>query len=165
MSAWDTDRLSITSLAVGDECAVLRLSGELDHGSEKFYLDRIGAALSAGYRYLVLDVTALVFCDSRGLNCLLALRWLLHRRDGMLLLACVGRRLAHLLAVTGSTEVLPDYASVSQALATLPAEHRPVWPPPAGHHPDLPLHSPESVESSWQRGANPHLPPTGPEPR
>ncbi|MDJ1131190.1 STAS domain-containing protein [Streptomyces iconiensis] len=159
MGSWDSDRLVITSLAAGHESAVLRLSGELDHGSEMLYLDRIGAAVSAGYRYLVLDVTALVFCDSRGLNCLLALRWLLHRRDGMLLLACAGRHLAALLAVTGSTEALPVHLSVSQALATLPAEHRPAWPPADGTRPLLPLRSSESLESSWQQDKNPHLPP------
>lgn len=158
MGSWDSDRLAITSLAAGDACAVLRLSGELDHGSEKFYLDRIGATVSAGYRFLVLDVTALVFCDSRGLNCLLALRWLLHRRDGKLLLACAGRHLAALLAMTGSTEVLPVHQSVSHALAALPAAHRPVWPPADGSLPPLPLHNHESVEASWEQDENPHLP-------
>ena len=159
MSTWDADRLSITSLAVRDECAVLRLSGELDHGSEEFYLDRIGSVVVAGYRYLILDVTALVFCDSRGLNCLLALRWLLRRREGRLLLACVGRHMAGLLALTGSTGVLPVYASVSEALQALPDEQRPVWPPVGGQLPRIPDSPRVTLEKSWLQDDNPHLPP------
>lgn len=127
----DTGRLTIVSLASCEESAVLRVSGELDHVSEPFYLERVGAVVAAGYRNLVLDVTALVFCDSRGLNCLLALRWLLHQKEGSLLLACAGRHLTDLVALTGSNDVLPTFATVSQALAALPPEHRPVWPPVA----------------------------------
>lgn len=158
MRSRESDRLAITPLTVKDDCAVLRFSGELDRGSEEFYLDRIGAVVATGYRHLVLDVTALVFCDSRGLNCLLALRWLLHRRDGSLLLACVGRRLAAVLALTGSTEVLPVFSSVSDALRSLPADQRPEWPPADSIDPGIPLHSPEPLETSWQQDANPHLP-------
>nr|WP_243275119.1 STAS domain-containing protein [Streptomyces albus] len=150
--------MAITPLTVKDECAVIRFSGELDRATEQLYLDRIGAVVATGYRHLVLDVTALVFCDSRGLNCLLALRWLLHRREGSLLLACVGRRLAAVLALTGSTEVLPVYSSVSEALRTLPADQRPEWPPTGNVETDIPLHSPEPLETSWQQDVNPHLP-------
>ncbi|MGK4905070.1 STAS domain-containing protein [Streptomyces albus] len=159
MRSRENDRLTITPITVKDECAVIRFSGELDRASEEFYLDRIGAVVATGYRHLVLDVTALVFCDSRGLNCLLALRWLLHRREGSLLLACVGRRLAAVLALTGSTEVLPVFSSVSEALRTLPPEQRPEWPPTGSVETGIPLHSPEPLETSWQRDTNPHLPP------
>ncbi|MEW2455022.1 STAS domain-containing protein [Streptomyces albus] len=159
MRSRENDRLTITPITVKDECAVIRFSGELDRASEEFYLDRIGAVVATGYRHLVLDVTALVFCDSRGLNCLLALRWLLHRREGSLLLACVGRRLAAVLALTGSTEVLPVFSSVSEALRSLPPEQRPEWPPTGSVETGIPLHSPEPLETSWQRDTNPHLPP------
>ena len=158
MRSRENDRLAITPLTVKDECAVLRFSGELDRASEEFYLDRIGAVVATGYRHLVLDVTALVFCDSRGLNCLLALRWLLQRREGSLLLACVGRRLAAVLALTGSTEILPVFSSVSEALRSLHADQRPDWPPTEFAELDIPLHSPEPLETSWQQDANPHLP-------
>src|SRR4051812_32552304 len=80
-------RLSVTELARCEHCAVLRVSGELDQNCEQFFLRAIGTRVLSGHRHLVLDVTALTFCDSRGLNCLLAARWLLQRREGMLLLA------------------------------------------------------------------------------
>lgn len=131
-----THRLIIHELARCEECAVLRVSGELDQSGEKFFLRTLGASVMAGHRHLVLDVTALVFCDSRGLNCLLGVRWLLRRREGQLLLAGAGRHLAELLAVTGSTEFFPRYLTVGQALLSLPPAHRPTWPPTPSPHAD-----------------------------
>ncbi|WP_199547153.1 STAS domain-containing protein [Streptomyces sp. N35] len=121
--------LTITELAWGEDSAVLRVSGELDHSGEDFFLRTLGSVIESGRQHVVLDVTALVFCDSRGLNCLLAISWLLQRRQGVLLLAGVGRRLALLLAGTGSAEMLPMHPSVGRALETLPPRHRPPWPP------------------------------------
>ncbi|MEU6679956.1 STAS domain-containing protein [Streptomyces sp. NPDC046853] len=125
----ETHRLTITELASCSDSAVLRVSGELDQSCEEFFLRTLGASVEAGHRHLVLDVTALMFCDSRGLNCLLAVRWLLERREGKLLLAGAGRRLTEMLTLTGSTELLPAHRTVGQALQTLPADQRPQWPP------------------------------------
>ncbi|APY89491.1 anti-sigma factor antagonist [Streptomyces alfalfae] len=122
-------RLSITQLASCDDCAVLRITGELDRGGEELFMGTLGACVDAGHRHLVLDATALSFCDSRGLNCLLAMRWLLQRRGGKLLLAGAGRRLTELLARTGSAELIPSHRTVGLALGELPESHRPVWPP------------------------------------
>ncbi|MFF1378377.1 STAS domain-containing protein [Streptomyces sp. NPDC058308] len=123
-------RLSITALARSDVCAVLRLTGELDQASEKFFMDTVAKVVDASHRHIILDVTALTFCDSRGLNCLLALHWLLRRRSGDLMLAGVGRRLATLLEHSGSTTLFSAHTSVGQALRSLPESARPHWPPP-----------------------------------
>ncbi|MFH8462977.1 STAS domain-containing protein [Streptomyces sp. NPDC017991] len=124
-----THRLTITQITDCEHCAVLRVSGELDQSCEEYFLGTLAAIVDAGRRHLVLDVTALVFCDSRGLNCLLAIRWLLKRLDGKLFLAGAGRRLSELLVLTGSTELLPVRRTVGLALLELPEAHRPVWPP------------------------------------
>ncbi|MBQ0851445.1 MULTISPECIES: STAS domain-containing protein [Streptomyces] len=124
-----THRLTITQITEGEHCAVLRISGELDQSCEEYFLGTLAAIVDAGRRHLVLDVTALVFCDSRGLNCLLAIRWLLKRLDGKLILAGAGRRLSELLVQTGSTELLPVRRTVGLALLELPEAHRPTWPP------------------------------------
>ncbi|MFF5480916.1 STAS domain-containing protein [Streptomyces sp. NPDC012935] len=146
-----THRLTITELADCDGCAVLRVTGELDQACEEFFLRALGPLLGAGHRYLVLDVTALVFCDSRGLNCLLAIRWLLERRHGKLLLAGAGRRLTELLAQTGSTELLPVRPTVLQALKDLPAAYRPAWPP-APHIGKGAIRDPWQPKPDSQRG-------------
>ncbi|GGS08733.1 hypothetical protein GCM10010252_54860 [Streptomyces aureoverticillatus] len=127
-------RLTIAEVASSEACAVLRVSGELDQSCEALFLGTLGACVDAGHRHLVLDVTALVFCDSRGLNCLLAMRWLLERREGKLLLAGAGRHLSELLAYTGSSELLPVRRTVGQALLDLPLPERPAWPPGSSSH-------------------------------
>ncbi|MFJ9176524.1 STAS domain-containing protein [Streptomyces sp. NPDC102360] len=143
-------RLSVTDLARCEHCAVLRVSGELDQNCEQFFLRAIGTRVLSGHRHLVLDVTALTFCDSRGLNCLLAARWLLQRREGLLLLAGPGRRLSDLLIQTGSDELLPCHSTVRGALEALPPHHRPVWPPPA-HDDEAATAPPAACAADWDR--------------
>lgn len=147
-------RLTITEVVGCDDCAVLRVSGELDQSCEGFFMGTLGASVDAGHRHLVLDVTALLFCDSRGLNCLLAIQWLLERRSGKLLLAGAGRRLTELLAQTGSAELLPVRPTVGQALLELPEAHRPTWPP-----------EPHREETGGDRNPSPPLPPASPRQR
>ncbi|RSO40172.1 anti-sigma factor antagonist [Streptomyces sp. WAC 06725] len=125
-------RLTITTVVDAQECAVLRVAGELDVHAERQFLDESGAVIAAGHRFLVLDLTALRFCDSRGLNCLLALDWLCRRMNGRLLLASLGVRVLHVLLVTRAVEALACFPTVGHALAAVPAEVRPVWPPGGG---------------------------------
>ncbi|KOG66200.1 anti-anti-sigma factor [Streptomyces griseoflavus] len=125
-------RLTITTVVDAQECAVLRVAGELDVHAERQFLDESGAVIAAGHRFLVLDLTALRFCDSRGLNCLLALEWLCRRMNGRLLLASLGVRVLHVLLVTRAVEALACFPTVGHALAAVPAEVRPAWPPGGG---------------------------------
>ncbi|MFB1042606.1 STAS domain-containing protein [Streptomyces chrestomyceticus] len=121
--------LTITTVVDAEECAVLRVAGELDVHAERQFLDESGAVIAAGHRFLVLDLTALRFCDSRGLNCLLALEWLCRRMNGRLLLASLGVRVLHVLLVTRAVDALACFPTVGHALAAVPEEIRPSWPP------------------------------------
>ncbi|MFF3273336.1 STAS domain-containing protein [Streptomyces chrestomyceticus] len=121
--------LTITTVVDAEECAVLRVAGELDVHAERQFLDESGAVIAAGHRFLVLDLTALRFCDSRGLNCLLALEWLCRRMNGRLLLASLGVRVLHVLLVTRAVDALSCFPTVGHALAAVPEEIRPSWPP------------------------------------
>jgi anti-anti-sigma factor len=125
--------LAVTAVVQEDECAVLRVSGELDLRTEQTFLDEARAVVSAGHRFLVLDLTALSFCDSRGLSCLLALEWLCRRLEGRLLLASLGVRMLRLLVGTQSLGVFSCFPTVRHALAAVPDGSRPAWPPhPSG---------------------------------
>lgn len=132
--------LAVTALVQADECAVLRVTGELDLRTEQAFLAEARSVVSAGHRFLVLDLTALRFCDSRGLSCLLALEWLCRRLEGRLLLASLGMRMLRLLVGTQSLGVFSCYPTVGHALAAVPQASRPVWPPePEGpQHPGAP---------------------------
>ncbi|MFI8997709.1 STAS domain-containing protein [Streptomyces sp. NPDC053542] len=126
------DGLEMTALASCEAGTVLRISGELDHCTEQLFRASIGTFLDRGHRHVVLDCATLSFCDSRGLNCLLSLQWLLERRQGRLLLARVRHNVTRVLHLTGSGDLLRTYPTVAQALAALPAEERPRWSAGAG---------------------------------
>jgi len=121
--------LAVTAIVQADECAVLRVSGELDLRTEQAFLAEAREVVSAGHRFLVLDLTALRFCDSRGLSCLLALEWLCRRLEGRLLLASLGVRMLRLLVGTQSLGVFSCYPTVGHALTAVPDASRPAWPP------------------------------------
>ncbi|UZJ32455.1 STAS domain-containing protein [Streptomyces endophytica] len=127
--------LAVTSVVEAEECAVLRVSGELDLRTEQAFLAEARSVVSAGHRFLVLDLTALRFCDSRGLSCLLALEWLCRRLEGRLLLASLGVRMLRLLVGTQSLGVFSCYPTVGHALAAVPDGARPAWPPPSTTRP------------------------------
>lgn len=131
-------RLNLTLLAATDGCALLRAAGELDVHTEQRFLADAGEIVDNGHLYLVLDLTALTFCDSRGLNCLLALDWLCRRLDGRLILASLGNRLHQLLEQTKVSDRFLVRPTVGAALESVPAEHRPQWPPA----PDAPAQQP-----------------------
>jgi anti-sigma B factor antagonist len=124
-------RLNLTLLVATDGCALLRAAGELDVHTEQRFLADAGELVDSGHLYLVLDLTALTFCDSRGLNCLLALDWLCRRLDGRLILASLGNRLLQLLEQTKVRDRFLVVPTVGAALDAVPAEHRPAWPPVA----------------------------------
>ncbi|MEV6565004.1 STAS domain-containing protein [Streptomyces kronopolitis] len=121
--------LAVTAIVQAEECAVLRVSGELDLRTEQAFLAEARSVVSAGHRFLVLDLTALRFCDSRGLSCLLALEWLCRRLEGRLLLASLGVRMLRLLVGTQSLNVFSCYPTVGHALTAVPDASRPAWPP------------------------------------
>ncbi|MEU7176850.1 STAS domain-containing protein [Streptomyces celluloflavus] len=125
----ETRPLAVTAIVREEECAVLRVSGELDLRTEQAFLAEARSLVSAGHRFLVLDLTALRFCDSRGLSCLLALEWLCRRLAGRLLLASLGGRMLRLLAGTQSIGVFSCFPTVGHALAAVPDGSRPSWPP------------------------------------
>ncbi|MFE3329418.1 STAS domain-containing protein [Streptomyces sp. NPDC059176] len=125
----DDDRITVTNLLLDGGFAVLRVSGELDMETEQDLLIHAGRLIGGGHRHLVLDLTALTFCDSRGLNCLLSLNRLCLRMEGRLLLAGVGSRVMRLLTVSGAHQVVACFPTVGHALDAAPATDRPPWPP------------------------------------
>lgn len=73
----------INLLASSSTTAVIRISGELDHESERrWFRAAFGVCIQTDHRYAALDCAALSFCDSHRLNCLLGLQWLPARLDG-----------------------------------------------------------------------------------
>ena len=109
--------LVVESRRVGS-AAVVSLSGELDLDSVPLLNEHLDAALgSSGARLVVVDCAGLAFCDSTGLNALLAAR-LRAERDGPLFrLAALPRSTERMFDITGASNVFERYPDLDQALA------------------------------------------------
>ncbi|MEU1488077.1 STAS domain-containing protein [Streptomyces sp. NPDC005752] len=96
---------------------VLEIAGDLEYATApqlRRVLDDL--TLTAG-QLLVLDLTAMDFCDSSGITTLLAARNLVTERNAALALAGVPPNTRRVLGVVGLDRVFTIHQDVSQATA------------------------------------------------
>ncbi|MFJ9775719.1 STAS domain-containing protein [Kitasatospora sp. NPDC101157] len=108
------DRPAPSKLAAG--AVVCRLEGDLDldtAGTARVLLDE---GLASAARVLVVDLAAVAFCDSSGLNLLLRTRLTAEGAGKVVRLAAPPDQLMRLLDLTGASGVFPLYATVADAL-------------------------------------------------
>lgn len=84
--------------------ARVHVSGELDMATEDDVVDGLAAAMVSLGPRLTVDVSAVTFCDGRGLAALRRAADLAEDAGGAITLRGASHRLAFLLAVTGETE-------------------------------------------------------------
>jgi anti-anti-sigma factor len=97
---------------------VLALAGELDHDSAPLLSDFLSTALGRPeVSAVVVDCAGLSFCDSTGLNTLLAARLQAQETGTRLRLAALPRVAERVFEITGATAVFDLYPDVDQALA------------------------------------------------
>jgi anti-sigma B factor antagonist len=77
------------------------------------------AMLNAGqlHRVMVIDMSQTRFCDSAGLHALLSARKRASDQDGKLVLVLSGAAVLRLLALTGADRLIPNFATLDEALA------------------------------------------------
>ncbi|GGO09101.1 hypothetical protein GCM10010116_18430 [Microbispora rosea subsp. aerata] len=106
----------ITS-AVHGAAVVVRVEGDLDTGTVHLFHDGLRRAWeSPGVRAVVIDVSALVFCDSRGLSELITVLQRGQALDVRVMLSGVQGVLRRVLTITGLRNVFEQYETVSEAL-------------------------------------------------
>ncbi|WP_042391032.1 STAS domain-containing protein [Streptacidiphilus melanogenes] len=113
----DPQRLTI---AVTDDPrgTVVHVAGELDHDTTAQLQTTLEQALDrADASRLVIDCTAVTFCDSSGLNTLLRTRRSALALQRSLILVAPGRAMVRLLRITGADAALDLAATVPEALA------------------------------------------------
>ncbi len=86
--------------------AVLALTGDLDLGTTAAAWAEIEGVISGGCRDLVVDLSAVRFCDVSGVNVLLRARSVLAARGGRLRLRGVDEQLGAMLATLGVADRL-----------------------------------------------------------
>ncbi|MFB7863917.1 MULTISPECIES: STAS domain-containing protein [unclassified Streptomyces] len=101
---------------------VLRISGEVDLVSSPLIRRRVHAAVAGGRHDVVLDLSAVHFCDSSGVGVLVAARRLMRSCGGRLRLilpargAEDGAHVNRVLAALGVRRLFEVYADVPAAL-------------------------------------------------
>ncbi|MFF5975595.1 STAS domain-containing protein [Streptomyces sp. NPDC012769] len=105
-----------------DPWTVLRISGELDLVSSPLIRKRVHAAVAGGRHDVVLDLSAVRFCDSSGVGVLIASRRLMRSCGGRLRLilpaqgAEDGAHVNRVLAALGVRRLFEVYEDVPAAL-------------------------------------------------
>ncbi|KMS66904.1 hypothetical protein ACH49_29035 [Streptomyces leeuwenhoekii] len=94
---------------------IVQISGDMDYQTAPVFRDRLLDEIARGQQRVVLDLSAVSFCDSAGLNVLL---WAWRRAEGagaVLVLACVSPKVQRMLTMTGVDTVLRVFGTVAEA--------------------------------------------------
>ncbi|MEW2252308.1 STAS domain-containing protein [Streptomyces sp. NPDC058733] len=97
------------------KCLIVRISGDMDHQTAPFFRTRLKEEITRGQRGAVLDMSAVSYFDSAGLNLLLN-AWRQAREAGSVLaLARVPAPVHRILTITAADKVLHVYDTVAEA--------------------------------------------------
>jgi anti-anti-sigma factor len=102
--------------------AVVSPEGELDHHSADLLRESLDECIGAGCARIVIDCSRLEFCDSIGLNVLLAARLSAEAGGGRIHLAAMRPLVARVFEITGAAAVFSVHDTMPAALAELAAD-------------------------------------------
>ncbi|AEN12486.1 MULTISPECIES: STAS domain-containing protein [unclassified Streptomyces] len=111
--------LLLTVRHPADSLAVVTVSGELDVDTAPELRTKATELIGQGCPHVVLDMAPVEFCDSSGLNALIAIVQHAHERGGSLSVAAAPDQLTRLLDMTGVGDLMPVHAHVDEAVAHL----------------------------------------------
>jgi anti-sigma B factor antagonist len=100
---------------------VVAAPGEIDVTSADDLRTALVAAAARGHGTFVVDMSLTRFCDSSGLHALVAAHRRAQAEGGEMLLVVPGAAVLRILAITGVDQVIPNFASLGEALAQAPA--------------------------------------------
>ena len=96
---------------------LVSLAGECDLNTSRKLRDVLTSEVSRGARRLILDLSALGFMDSAGIQVLMSAHTLLNVRGGALVLVSPQPVVARILELTGADQLIPVYGSLGDAQA------------------------------------------------
>jgi anti-sigma B factor antagonist len=103
----------------GVEWTVVDVTGELDIATRSQLSDHINDVITGPHpACLILDFSRLEFCDASGLTPVVTAHHQARARRGWLRLVCPEGRVRRLLRITGLSQTIPVYDTLTQAAAT-----------------------------------------------
>jgi len=114
--------LSISAHRVSgdDACGVVTVAGEIDIATFRELRATLDDLHRSGLRRVVLDLSAVGYCDSTGIGVLASYAKRLLDKGGSLRLAGVRPAVAEIFDIAGLTAVVPAFTTVEAALAARP---------------------------------------------
>jgi anti-sigma B factor antagonist len=107
----------LESITVGRDCAVLRITGDVDVYTAPQLRERVIVLLADGVRHIIADLREVEFMDSTGLGALVGGLKRLRVEDGSLRLVGSGGRVLQVFRLTGLVNVFALHPSVLDAIA------------------------------------------------
>jgi anti-sigma B factor antagonist len=108
---------------VGD-CAVLRMTGEVDAYSAPMLRERIRELAASGAVHLIADFGQVDFLDSTGLGVLVGGLRRLREDGGSLALVITTPRILRVFQITGLTKAFDTWSSATDAITADPHWHK-----------------------------------------
>jgi len=102
--------------ATGAPAQIFDLSGRMDAVSSQAAIARVYAAISAGARHVLLDMSHVTFLSSSGLRALLLVRKELLAQNGELRLCALKPQVREVFTLTGFTQVFAIHSTREEAL-------------------------------------------------
>jgi anti-sigma B factor antagonist len=107
----------LESIPAGDNCAVLRVIGEVEVYTAPELRERVIQLLAGGAIHLIADLRDVDFLDSTGLGALVGSLRRVRTYDGSLLLVASSARIREIFTITGLINAFLLYPSIPQAIA------------------------------------------------
>ena len=103
-----------------DDVVIIQVTGEITYGkgSDVLLRGKVDSLLDAGHRKLILDVGGITYVDSAGLGQLAQMHANAKRKQSILKLLRVSKRLRDLLAATRLLPLFETFDSEEAALAS-----------------------------------------------
>ena len=99
------------------DCAVLRVTGEVDVYTAPALRERASELLAKGAVHQIVDLGGVAFLDSTGLGVLVGGLKRVRAHDGWIDLVCTQGRILRIFRITGLSRVFNIYDSVVDAIA------------------------------------------------
>jgi len=112
-----TQPLSLETIAVGSDCALIRVTGEIDVYTASHLRETVVDLIANGVTHVIADLRAVEFLDSTGLGAIVGGHKRLRTIDGSLILAASPDRILRLFRITGLDQAFSLSPSVPSAIA------------------------------------------------
>ena len=106
-----------------DRCTLVRVQGDIDVVSRARFEQALFEVVESG-EPMVVDMREVTFCDSTGLNAIVAANRRAGERGGVVALVALPPRVQRVFRITGIDRFIPIYETLREALGELPSTTR-----------------------------------------